>query len=307
MSSFLKKILFINFIFILFTVNDSETIDYADDYATGNATSYEDATIDYDTKFYYKRDNSNGAILENVFDSEGDYVFLTSYDQTKNSKDLYKYAVSIRLDHTHHCVGCIIRADLVLTAAHCFRSKRGDFSDLHIAVDVVAGQKRRLWETSSTQIRKAKRAILNECWNSEHDYCDIALVQLDKEFNLNDDSVAPLNLPKRPIVPHTLCSTCGWGRFYRNGPQVDEILYTDYLIASCKHNSGIICANPINTKNIQIELCDSGAPLICDVRVDVGGYSFYQEEYLKIRNFGKRLLILTTRIPIGRLTAEGLE
>lgn len=89
-----------------------------------------------------------------------------------------------------------------------------DFSDLHIPVDVVAGQKRRLWETRSTQIRKAKRAILNECWNSEYDDCDIALLQLDKELYLNDDTVAPLNLPKRPIAPHTLCTTCGWDRFY---------------------------------------------------------------------------------------------
>lgn len=129
MSSFLKKFLFINFIFILFTVNDTEyinkTIDYADDYASGNATSYGDATIDYDTKFYYKKDNSNEARLENVFDSEGDYVFLTSNVQTEHSANLNKYAVSIRLKHMHHCVGCIIRADLVLTAAHCFRSKRG--------------------------------------------------------------------------------------------------------------------------------------------------------------------------------------
>uniref|UniRef100_A0A1A9V0Q5 Peptidase S1 domain-containing protein n=1 Tax=Glossina austeni TaxID=7395 RepID=A0A1A9V0Q5_GLOAU len=238
----------------------NKSIDYADGYASGNGMSYEDAAIDYDTTFYYKKDDSNEAILENVFDSEGDFVFLTSYDQTDNSQDLNKYAVSIRLKHTHHCVGCIIRADLVLTAAHCFRSKRGDFSDLHIAVDVVAGQKRRLRATRSTQIRKAKRAILNECWNSSYDYCDIALVQLDREFNLNDYSVAPLDLPKRPIAPHTLCSTCGWG----NGPQADEILYTDYLITPCKHNSGIICANPINTTKIRTGLCDSGTPLICD-------------------------------------------
>ncbi|KAI9580675.1 hypothetical protein GQX74_013583 [Glossina fuscipes] len=246
----------------------NKTIDYADNYATGNAVSYEDPTEDYGTTFYYKTDHSNEAIVQNIFDPEGDYIFLASNDNETDDSDGYedfsKYVVSIRLNQTYHCVGCIIRADLVLTAAHCFHSKSGDMSQKLIGVDVVAGQRRRLWVTSSTQTRKAKRAILNDCWNGLYSYCDIALVELDKEFTLYDDLVWPLNLPKKQALPHTSCSTCGWGSFYINGPQVDEILCTDYLITPCGEDPGVICASPLNTMKNWTGLCDSGAPLICN-------------------------------------------
>uniref|UniRef100_A0A1A9WPF9 Peptidase S1 domain-containing protein n=1 Tax=Glossina brevipalpis TaxID=37001 RepID=A0A1A9WPF9_9MUSC len=91
--------------------------------------NYDDVTEDYDTIFYYNNNDRNisdysyKAILENAIDDDSHYVFLMSNNYTPVHRILNKYVVSIRLNRKHHCGGCIIRADLMLIAAHCFHFK----------------------------------------------------------------------------------------------------------------------------------------------------------------------------------------
>lgn len=80
---------------------------------------------------------------------------------------------------------------------------------------VVAGQAHRTQKSNTTQIRNARKLLAHRRWIGGWAlYCDIGLIKLENEFNLNSDFVSVIALPQYAVAPNTNCTSLGWGRLY---------------------------------------------------------------------------------------------
>ncbi|KAL9919309.1 mast cell protease 2-like [Glossina fuscipes fuscipes] len=214
-----------------------------------------------------------------------------------NNHELIRHVVSILNDNNHICGGNIIKADLILTAAHCLTT--GDMISSPVTIKVVAGQPQRTEKSNTTQIRNARKLLVHRRWiNRWPFYCDIGLIKLENEFNLNNDFVSVIALPQYPVAPNTNCTSLGWGGLYDNGPVADDIQIGDFYIVPCEEvkdtlefpfflflSPGMICVKPHLT-GVQILHGDSGGPLICDA----------------ISNQNEEVVLMTMNAPVADIS-----
>ncbi|KAM7350411.1 trypsin-2-like [Cochliomyia hominivorax] len=202
---------------------------------------------------------------------------------------LAKYAVSLRFrtennrnfGYTHFCAGSIIKANKILTAAHCvYRSgKRGK----RIKFKIVAKTPLRLRRSSETQEVEIKEIIIHPKYSEKTMFHDIALLILKENILLDGKYAAQISLPKHDIEAGSRCTVIGWGKLYMYGPSANEILFVDIFLhsrADCRRKipniSGKkICASDRKDPEKDSCLGDSGGPLICNgILTGIVSYGF---------------------------------
>ena len=108
------------------------------------------------------------------------------------------WAVSLSIANRSICGGSIISDSWVITAAHCVSG--------YISSQVIVYAGSTLGWTG-TQIRVVGNIIMHPNYNSTTDVNDIALLQLQSPFNMNDPSLSLVCLPS---VNETTLSMGEW-------------------------------------------------------------------------------------------------
>jgi len=189
----------------------------------------------------------------------------------ENAKEcVWKWQVGLksRANGNPWCGGMLIKADTVLTAAHCLEgeSARG--------IHVVAGEWNIKRTSGNEQVIRARRLILHRNYKPSTTENDIAIIKLEKAFRLNN-CVGLVCVPNSDVRPGTDCWITGWGTLRSGGSSPDILQQGQVKTISerdCK-NSGydsneitqdMLCAQGNRNGKI-VDACqgDSGGPLVC--------------------------------------------
>ena len=106
------------------------------------------------------------------------------------------------------CGGTILDRTTILSAAHCFRDKKTDYTDYM----VLAGKVSRNAYNENSYIRIAK-VILHPEWNFTKIINDVAIVKLSRPVPF-DKNIKSMCLPSKDFKPREgeMCIASGWGR-----------------------------------------------------------------------------------------------
>ncbi|XP_060092424.1 granzyme A-like [Heteronotia binoei] len=194
------------------------------------------------------------------------------------------FMAALMRENVFECGGTLIRADWVLTAAHC-RIKRSDKV-------ILGAHSLTKFEKEKQEFQVTKR-FRHQMFNRETYENDIMLLKLNKEANITE-AVKPIMLPTtcEDVVAQTQCLVVGWG-FTKNGGSVSDILrevnvsvVERRICNNKKHYDGryvtfnMLCAGGVK------DTCngDSGGPLICG-RIQRGITSFGESEKCGSRKY----------------------
>jgi secreted trypsin-like serine protease len=203
---------------------------------------------------------SNGLVV--LLTGDGDASDQIIGGVQVNPVDKYPFIVAIvdnlafDIYHGQFCGGSLIRADLVLTAAHCV------YGLTRVDIDVVAGLGY-LYEDSSSQRALVSRIYVHPKFNPNNYENDIAIIKLTTPFILG--SAAIRNVQTIPLVSTAAlpasATVAGWGAITTTNPYFPTELWEVSLpimsTSTCNdvdHYRGKVSAN-----------------MFC-AGVDVGGY-----------------------------------
>ncbi|KAJ9088261.1 Enteropeptidase, variant 2 [Entomophthora muscae] len=188
---------------------------------------------------------------------EGDIISDGSYSPNviggNEVKPAFKYpwVVSLQWKGNHVCGGTLIKADMVLTAAHCSTGSQGEF--------MVAVHRHNLAKSltdEGAEIFKVLNRYVHESYNAMSNFNDVALWKLSGSYSgkfqpvVMDDGKAS--------VAGTSVFGIGWGRVRVDGPLSPVLMQVEVPITNPD-----ICINAMKeqgyTISTELQVC-AGAP-----------------------------------------------
>ncbi|XP_073478637.1 granzyme A-like isoform X2 [Aquarana catesbeiana] len=177
------------------------------------------------------------------------------------------------------CAGTLIKADWVLTAAHC---------KVNSSTTIKLGVHSKKVKDKYVQEFKVLRSIRHNYEEKTKDN-DLQLVQLSCKAKLNK-AVKILPLPKKfdDVKDGTVCDTAGWGLTSNNLFQLPDKLMEVSLTAINRVKCAAMWKSSIKiTTNMMCTLDASGEKDVC--RGDSGGPLICKKMFRGIVSFGSQL------------------
>ncbi|NXK91761.1 MCPT3 protease, partial [Formicarius rufipectus] len=174
----------------------------------------------------------------------------------------------------YYCGGFLIRADAVLSAAHCCSWNMLVFPGRTVDITVILGAHNRSYHEPSQQEICVGHWVVHPNYSDGRCENDIVLLKLEKKAKITK-YVKPISLPshKETVTSGTICNVSGWGQTSRTGCPTAVLMEVDLTLqreevcenrfkGTYQHQS-MICAGDICGRKSTYK-GDSGGPLVCN-------------------------------------------